>query len=100
MDYRLIWFILVGEATLAVLLPALALLLDPTRSPPSAPHAQTMPIVLGFAAAAPAAFKEVTERLDGSVKERLEASVRNSIGGGQKASQAASTKRQISLKAF
>ncbi|CAG8614856.1 4159_t:CDS:10, partial [Acaulospora colombiana] len=52
------------SAALAVILPTLALLLDPSRSPPSSLHIQTVPILLSFATSAPGPFKEITDKLD------------------------------------
>ncbi|KAG8840425.1 hypothetical protein FRB91_006107 [Serendipita sp. 411] len=89
------------QAALAVLLPTLALLLDPSRSPLSSLHVQAIPIVLTFASASPGPFKEVTDGLDVGAREVLEASVRLAVSGRQQAaSSQPSTKRQISLKAF
>ncbi|KAG8776236.1 hypothetical protein FRC15_012050 [Serendipita sp. 397] len=89
------------QAVLAVLLPTLALLLDPSRSPLSSLHVQAIPIVLTFASASPGPFKEVTDGLDVGAREVLEASVRLAVSGRQQAaSSQPSTKRQISLKAF
>ncbi|KAG8826091.1 hypothetical protein FRC17_008413 [Serendipita sp. 399] len=89
------------QAVLAVLLPTLALLLDPSRSPPSSLHVQAIPIVLTFASASPGPFKEVTDGLDPGAREILETSVRQAVTGRQQQSASQpSTKRQISLKAF
>jgi hypothetical protein len=92
--------LLVGAAALGVILPTLALLLDTSRSPPSPLHVQTIPIVLGLATSAPAPFKEVTEKLDATVRETLQAAVRQALAGRQQLSAQSSAKPQISLKAF
>lgn len=91
-----------GSLVLAVLLPTVAVLLDPTQMPMNAAHDKAITIVLGWATAAPVAFKEVMERLDQGVREVLEGSVRLAVTGSRSQSAAAqpSTKKQISLKAF
>lgn len=89
------------QAALGVILPTLALLLDPSRTPPSPLHAQAIPLVLNFASSAPGPFKEVTDGLDTGAREVLEASVRQVVAGRQQASTAqVAAKPQISLKAF
>ena len=91
-----------GPLVLAVLLPTVAVLLDPTQTPLNAAHDKAITIVLGWATAAPVAFKEVMERLDQGVREVLEGSVRLAVTGGrsQTAATQPTTKKQISLKAF
>jgi len=91
-----------GSLVLAVLLPTVAVLLDPTQMPLNAAHEKAIPLVLGWAADAPAAFKEVMERLDEGVREVLEGSVRLAVSGGRSQTVTAqpSAKKQISLKAF
>jgi hypothetical protein len=91
-----------GSLVLAVLLPTVAVLLDPSQMPLNSAHDKAIAIVLGWATAAPVAFKEVMERLDQGVREVLEGSVRLAVTGGRSQTAAAqpSTKKQISLKAF
>ena len=91
-----------GPLVLAVLLPTVAALLDPTQMPLNAAHDKAITLVLGWATAAPVAFKEVMERLDQGVREVLEGSVRLAVTGGRSQTLAAqpSAKKQISLKAF
>ena len=91
-----------GALVLAVLLPTVAALLDPTQIPLNAAHDKAITLVLGWATATPVAFKEVMERLDQGVREVLEGSVRLAVTGGRNQTLAAqpSAKKQISLKAF
>ena len=85
---------------MGVVLPTLALLLDTTRTPPSALHIQTLPLVMNLATSAPGPFKEVTDKLETGVREALETSVRNALISRQQSSSQTSAKPQISLKSF
>jgi len=87
---------------LAVLLPTVAVLLDPTQMPLSAAHEKAISLVLGWATATPVAFKEVMEKLDQGVREVLEGSVRLAVTGSRSQTVTAhpAAKKQISLKAF
>lgn len=85
---------------LGVLLPTMALLLDPSRSMPSTIHTQTVTHVLALATSSPAAFKEATGKMDQAARETLETSVRQAIGGAGSAASQQSAKPQISLRAF
>ncbi|KAF8584408.1 ARM repeat-containing protein [Ramaria rubella] len=86
---------------LGILLPTLVLLLDPSKSPSSPIHVLTVTHLLGFATGSPVAFKEVAGKLNQGVRDTLEMSIRQAVGGGSKiAAQAASSKPQISLRSF
>lgn len=91
-----------GALVLAVLLPTVAVLLDPTQVPLNPAHDKAIALVLGWATATPVAFKEIMERLDQGVREVLEGSVRLAVTGGRSQTLSAqpSAKKQISLKAF
>jgi hypothetical protein len=91
-----------GSIVLAVFLPTVAVLLDPTQMPLNAAHEKAISLVLGWATAAPVEFKEVMERLEQGVREVLEGSVRLAVTGGRSQTVTAqpSAKKQISLKAF
>lgn len=91
-----------GFLVLAVLLPTVAVLLDPTQTALNAAHEKVISLVLGWATAAPVAFKEVMEKLDQGVREILEGSVRLAVTGSRNQTSAAqpAAKKQISLKAF
>ena len=92
----------IGYLVLAVLLPTVAVLLDPTQSPLNPAHEKAVSLVLGWATAIPVAFKEVMERLDQGVREVLEGSIRLAVAGGRGQTSAVqqAAKKQISLKAF
>lgn len=79
-------------------MPAIILLLDPARTPPSRMHAQAVRQLLAFAAASPSAFKEATGKLEPQMRESLETSVRQAVGGRGQATDA--PKPQISLRSF
>jgi len=87
---------------LAVLLPTVAVLLDPTQSSLNPGHEKVIYLVLGWATAIPVAFKDVMEKLDQGVREVLEGSIRLAVVGGRGQTAAAhpAAKKQISLKAF
>ena len=91
-----------GSLALAVLLPTVAVLLDPTQSPLNPAHEKSISLVLGWATAIPVAFKEVMEKLDQGVREVLEGSIRLAVAGGpgQTSATQPTAKKQISLKAF
>lgn len=84
---------------LGILLPTMALLLDPNQAPPSALHTQTIAQVLTFATASAQAFKDATAKLPADAREVLEASVRQALGGSRQAG-GESHKPQISLRSF
>jgi hypothetical protein len=84
---------------LGVLLPAMTLLLDPSKATPSAIHTLTVKHVLSLATSAPAAFKEATGKMGPTARETLETSVRQSLGAAGSANQQ-SSKPQISLRSF
>ncbi|KAI0688492.1 clathrin-coated vesicle protein [Cytidiella melzeri] len=84
---------------LGVLLPVMTLVLNPSRTPTPPLHTQTISQVLQFAASSPAAFKEVTGKLPNDMKEVLETSVRQALGGS-KVNSTESHKPQISLRSF
>lgn len=90
-----------GNQALAVILPILILLLDPTETPSNAVHSMVMTYILGYATSASLAFKEVTTKLDIREREVLEASVRNAVEGlSEKSTAPTAVKRQISLRTF
>jgi hypothetical protein len=92
----------IGPLVLAVLLPTVGALLDPTQVPLNAAHEKAISLVLGWATSTPVAFKEVMEKLDQGVREVLEGSVRRAVTGGRGHTGTAqpAAKKQISLKAF
>ncbi|KAM5530811.1 hypothetical protein V8D89_015522, partial [Ganoderma adspersum] len=65
---------------LGVMMPVLILLLDSSRQPPTPLHVQSVNQLLSLAAASPAAFKDATGRLEQSMKDTLETSVRQALG--------------------
>ncbi|TBU59882.1 clathrin-coated vesicle protein [Dichomitus squalens] len=83
---------------LGVIMPVLVLFLDPSRQPPTPLHTQAVTQLLALAAASPAAFKDATGRLEQSMKETLETSVRQALGSKSQVAEPA--KPQISLRAF
>jgi HEAT repeat-containing protein 5 len=88
-----------GPRLLGVLLPVMTMVLNPAHAPPSKVHTQTIAQVLKFAASSPAAFKEATSKLPNDMKETLETSVRQALGGS-KTTASESHKPQISLRSF
>lgn len=99
LEIQLANMIVSGPRLLGVLLPTMTLLLDPSQTPPSTLHTQTVAQVLSFATTSAPAFKEATTKLPADMKETLETSVRNAVGG-RKAPTAESHKPQISLRSF
>lgn len=89
-----------GPRLLGVLLPAMALLLDPSKTTPSLVHVQTIAHILSFATSAPVAFKEATGKMDQAAKETLEVSVRQALGGAGATASQQSARPQISLRSF
>lgn len=79
-------------------MPVLILLLDSSRQPPTPLHVQSVNQLLSLAAASPAAFKDATGRLEQSMKDTLETSVRQALGS--RAHSAEPAKPQISLRSF
>lgn len=75
------------------------LLLDPFKSPSSPIHMQVVTHLLGFATGSPTAFKEITSKLDQTLCDTLEASIRQALGE-TKVQQPIVTKPQISLRSF
>ncbi|KAL5476373.1 hypothetical protein ACEPAI_3473 [Sanghuangporus weigelae] len=86
--------------TLGVILPTLTLLLDPSKSTPSAVHNVAIAQILSLATQTPAAFKEATSKMDAAAKETLETSVRQAIGANASSAGQTSAKPQISLRSF
>ncbi|PFH53326.1 hypothetical protein AMATHDRAFT_55203 [Amanita thiersii Skay4041] len=84
---------------LAILLPTLSLLLSGTHSASEPVRTQTVVQLLSYATAAPAAFKDATRKLDQSIQELLELSIRRAVGGTVTGN-SATTKPQISLRSF
>jgi hypothetical protein len=87
-------------ALLGVLLPALALLLDPAQSSERGLNSIVLSQVLSFAAGNAGPFREAVGKLDSSTQSTLEASIRLALGKQTNAGNQASTKPQISLRAF
>jgi len=85
---------------LCVLLPTATLVLDPNCSPPSTLHTQGITHLLSYATSAPVAFKEATGTLPNTMKDILEMSIRQAVGGMGGAKQTQATKPQISLRSF
>ena len=84
---------------LGVLLPTMTLLMDPSQTPPSSLHTQTITQVLAFATMSAPAFKEATTKLPPEMKETLETSVRQALGA-KKTAASEVHKPQISLRSF
>lgn len=61
---------------------------------------QAVTHLLGFATGSPAAFKEAAGKLDQGVRDTLETSIRQAVGGGKAVPQVAAAKPQISLRSF
>ena len=79
-------------------MPVLILFLDPSRRPATPWHTQAVTQLLSLAAASPAAFKDATGRLEASLRETLETSVRQALGN--KGHMTEPAKPQISLRSF
>ena len=84
---------------MGVLLPTMAMALEPTATPLPSLHGQTIKEILVFATTSPLSFKEATGKLNPETREVLEASVRLALGGNKAANQDAH-KPQISLRSF
>jgi hypothetical protein len=89
-----------GPAILGIFLPTVALLLDPSKAVPSTVHTQAVANLLNFATGSPAAFKEVTGKLDQTVRDALETSIRQAVSGNKAPQQSTVAKPQISLRSF
>lgn len=89
-----------GPRTLGVILPTIALLLDPLRSTPLPAHTLAVSQLLSLATTAPAAFKEATGKMDSAAKDALETSVRQAIGAKGPIAGQSVAKPQISLRSF
>ena len=76
------------------------LVLDPDCSPPSALHTQGITHLLSYATLAPVAFKEATGTLPNTMRDILELSIRQAVGGVGGGRQAQAAKPQISLRSF
>lgn len=81
-----------------VLLPTLALLLDPEN--PTAVHTLAINHLLNLATQSPNSFKEATGSLTDTAKEKLETSIRQAVASRQNNSKTTTVKPQISLKSF
>lgn len=81
-----------------ILLPTLALLLDPEN--PSSVHTLAINHLLNLATQSPNSFKEATGGLTDIAKEKLETSIRQAVASRQSSSKTAATRPQISLKSF
>ncbi|GJJ09041.1 hypothetical protein Clacol_003263 [Clathrus columnatus] len=84
---------------LGILLPTLSLLLNPSKASASPFHMMAVTHLLSFAAASPAAFKEAAAKLDQGIRDSLESSIRQAVGGN-KLPQPTTVKPQISLRSF
>lgn len=82
------------------MLPAIGILLDPGAPDLSPVHALAVSQLLTWATSAPAAFKEASGKLDASVKENLESSIRQALGVKSGNASQTSSKPQISLRSF
>jgi len=100
-----------GPRLLGVLLPTISLLLSNGPSPPppaisttaTSITTQTTAQLLSFATTSPGAFKEAAGKLDISMRELLENSIRRAMGGagaGGFGAGGAGQKPQISLRSF
>lgn len=87
-----------GPRALGILMPVMILLLDPARTPPTKMHGQAVRQLLALAALSPSAFKEATGKLEPQMRDTLETSVRQAVGGRGPATDA--PKPQISLRSF
>jgi len=87
------------SGVLGIFIPTLVLLLDPFKSPSSPIHVQVVTHLLSFATGSPTAFKEITGKLDQTLCDILEASIRQALGE-TKTQQPIVTKPQISLRSF
>ncbi|KIL59187.1 hypothetical protein M378DRAFT_27111 [Amanita muscaria Koide BX008] len=86
--------------TLGVLLPTLSLLLTSNHQPPSEPvRSQTVAQLLSYATSSPSAFKEAAAKLDQSMRELLEQSIRKTVAGSSSTT-STTAKPQISLRSF
>jgi len=85
---------------LGVLLPSIALLLDPSKSTPSSIHSNAVAQLLSFATTAPGAFREATSKMETNSRETLELSIRQAIDANSLNANASAAKPQISLKSF
>ncbi|KZT18252.1 clathrin-coated vesicle protein [Neolentinus lepideus HHB14362 ss-1] len=87
------------DRVLGVIMPTLTFLLEPTAA--SSPlHALCVAQLLSFAMSSPAAFKDVTMKLQPHSREVLEESLRQSLGPRGLSVEQMSHKPQISLRAF
>ena len=87
-----------GPRALEVIIPVLVLFLDPSRQPATPLHTQGVTQLLSLAASSPVAFKDATGRLEASMRETLETSIRQALGS--KAQAAEPARPQISLRSF
>ncbi|KAF8630604.1 hypothetical protein AX15_002831 [Amanita polypyramis BW_CC] len=85
---------------LYVLLPTMSLLLSNQQQSSTEPvKSQTIAQLLSYATSSPVAFKEAAAKLDQSMRDLLEQSIRRAIGGNA-STNSATTKPQISLRSF
>ena len=84
---------------MGVLLPVMAMVLEPNVTPSPGLHMQSIREVLSFATASPLGFKDATTKLEPETREVLETSVRQALGTG-KSNASDAHKPQISLRSF
>ena len=90
---------IVGIRALCVLLPTMSLLLSSQQSSTESVRTQTIAQLLSYATSSPVAFKEAAAKLDQSMRDLLEQSIRRAIGSNVAATSSA-TRPQISLRSF
>ncbi|KAK2467957.1 hypothetical protein APHAL10511_000252 [Amanita phalloides] len=84
---------------LCILLPTMSLLLSNQQPFVEAVRSQTATQLLSYATSSPAAFKDAAAKLDQSIRDLLEQSIRRAIGSDA-TSTSATAKPQISLRSF
>jgi hypothetical protein len=89
----------------AILLPTLALLLDPEADRPSGLHIIATTTMLGLAQTSPLSFKESTQAMQEEERGKLEKAIREAVGSQAQAAANASAsgteaKKVISLRSF
>lgn len=89
----------IGIQALAFTLPSMILFLHPSIRSLDSLHQQTLTHILSFASSYPANFKEVTSKLEQDMRECLEISVKEVLGGSS-LTVADLVKPQISLRVF
>lgn len=91
---------ILGPAMFGILLPTLSLFLSSSTNPTSSLPTVAVSHLLTLATTWPVAFKEAAAKLDQEVRDTLEGSIRQAVGGKKAASQPGIVKPQISLRSF